>query len=979
MPSRLLLAALGFTWWGTVNLDGALDVVSVGALPSAINENGPPVPAFTISRAGDASQSLTVFYTLTGTAISGRDFARKPGWVTFTSGQTWASVEIAPLDDRAVEGPETVRLTLVPNVRSFSIVLLPDTQNYIADWFSYRTNIFRKQIDWILDNRDTHNITLVLHEGDCTENNRESEWRRFAEHFRLLDGVVPYVIAVGNHDGLNTSETQTALFNQFFRVDEFSETPTFGGVFEFERMDNSYHFLSAGGIDWLVLSLEFGPRDEVLAWANDVVSTHPNRRVIVVTHTHVYHDDTLHGSSPTHTHTPTSYGRRNNGTDVWEKFLRRHANIGFVFNGHVLGDGVGRLVGIGDHRNKVYQMLANYQTYAKGGYGWLRLVSFDLERDSVSVQTYSPYLNGYKTDPDNQFTYPNLGIFSVTNLGYYIDPSRSSSTVTIADDDVDTTPPTFARVRASGYAYEVVAEFSEPVDPATAQVPSNYAISGGVGVVDAVLLADQVSVLLTTTQPLRLEAEYTLTVNGVKDRATVPNTAPANTQATFRFSRVLLEDHFDDENLRRWTVVDEGSEAGPSIWLAPAGRLEQASNLYGPTSTNEIQRQGTFAFWSDPHALLWAHYNFSLVLNVPDDDGVGVLFRYQNSSNYYKVELDAQRNFRQLSRRVAGVETILAREPSAYTRDRDFALRVQADRDELRVWMDGTPLFGGVVRDGSLTNGTVALYSWGTEGVAFDDVLVTPINQPPLVTITSPADGASFVNETNVAIEIAASDPEDELGQVELYAGPALLASFSGPPYRFLWSNAPAGFHELLARALDLQDLSATSRVAGITVAFGPDPPFILAHPEDRAALAGDTVTFEVLAAGGEPLAYQWRAGEAPIPDATNATLALANVSPAQAHEYVALVTNASGAAISRPARLTVTPIVLNSVTYSAEGQVAFSINALPGRAYTIEASTNLTDWSPVAVVTNSTGALPFADAEAGRFGRRFYRVWPVR
>ena len=63
-------------------------------------------------------------------------------------------------------------------------------------------------------------------------------------------------------------------------------------------MDNCYHFFSAGGVDWLVFSLEFGPRNEVLAWANQVATNYPNRRVIVLTHTHIYSDNTLHGSSP---------------------------------------------------------------------------------------------------------------------------------------------------------------------------------------------------------------------------------------------------------------------------------------------------------------------------------------------------------------------------------------------------------------------------------------------------------------------------------------------------------------------------------------------------------------------------------------------------------------------------------------------------------------------------------------------------------
>ncbi len=78
--------------------------------------------------------------------------------------------------------------------------------------------------------------------------------------------------------------------------------------------------------------------------------------------------------------------------EMWDKFVRLHPNISFVFSGHILGDGKGRLVGIGDNRNKVYQMLANYQMLTNSGNGYLRLVEFDLSQQKVRGKTYSPNL-----------------------------------------------------------------------------------------------------------------------------------------------------------------------------------------------------------------------------------------------------------------------------------------------------------------------------------------------------------------------------------------------------------------------------------------------------------------------------------------------------------------------------------------------------------------------------------------------------------
>ena len=46
-----------------------------------------------------------------------------------------------------------------------------------------------------------------------------------------------------------------------------------------DRAENSWHFLEAGGRKFLVLCLEFGPREDVVRWANAVVAAHPEREV----------------------------------------------------------------------------------------------------------------------------------------------------------------------------------------------------------------------------------------------------------------------------------------------------------------------------------------------------------------------------------------------------------------------------------------------------------------------------------------------------------------------------------------------------------------------------------------------------------------------------------------------------------------------------------------------------------------------------
>ncbi|OYW10554.1 MAG: hypothetical protein B7Z53_00710 [Rhodospirillales bacterium 12-71-4] len=49
-------------------------------------------------------------------------------------------------------------------------------------------------------------------------------------------------------------------------------------------MNNYNTFTAPDGTKWLVLSMEFGPRDDVLRWAGEVLDAHLDHRVIIVSH-----------------------------------------------------------------------------------------------------------------------------------------------------------------------------------------------------------------------------------------------------------------------------------------------------------------------------------------------------------------------------------------------------------------------------------------------------------------------------------------------------------------------------------------------------------------------------------------------------------------------------------------------------------------------------------------------------------------------
>lgn len=93
------------------------------------------------------------------------------------------------------------------------------------------------------------------------------------------------------------------------------------------------------------------------------------------------------------------------------------------------------------------------------------------------------------------------------------------------------------------------------------------------------------------------------------------------------------------------------------------------------------------------------------------------------------------------------------------------------------------------------------------------------------------------------------------------------------------------------------------SPTATLTVAV---PPAIVTSPSNATVNAGSNVSFTVTASGTATLNYQWFKNSAIISGATNATLALANVTAADSASYFATVSNAVGSASSGAATLTV-------------------------------------------------------------------------
>ncbi len=104
----------------------------------------------------------------------------------------------------------------------------------------------------------------------------------------------------------------------------------------------------------------------------------------------------------------------------------------------------------------------------------------------------------------------------------------------------DTSPPTIVSVANLGGNSTVSILFSEAVEASTATQKSNFQLNNGAGVLSAVLDSDARTVVLTTT-PMTVGVSYTLTINSVRDRGSIPNTIAPNSQASFTIDFTPLD------------------------------------------------------------------------------------------------------------------------------------------------------------------------------------------------------------------------------------------------------------------------------------------------------------------------------------------------------------------------------------------------------------------------------------------------------
>jgi hypothetical protein len=109
-------------------------------------------------------------------------------------------------------------------------------------------------------------------------------------------------------------------------------------------------------------------------------------------------------------------------------------------------------------------------------------------------------------------------------------------------------------------------------------------------------------------------------------------------------------------------------------------------------------------------------------LKSQDSGTVGVMFRYFDNDNYYRLTWNSYGSVRRLEKKQNGEFYLLSEDAVPYVRNRVYLLEILAKGATLQVHVDGKRIFSDT--DSSIKSGTIGLYSWLNQGSVFDDVLV---------------------------------------------------------------------------------------------------------------------------------------------------------------------------------------------------------------------------------------------------------------
>jgi hypothetical protein len=308
---------------------------------------------------------------------------------------------------------------VVDDPNQFSAIVIPDSQVYAQD----HPAVLKRHVAWIVDHAEALDVRFVTHVGDIVNDGADpTQWDNATAAFApLVEADIPHGFSVAAHDygtwgqwpegtdsscmpdpenGLPRVDCEFTAFRERFGPEVYAGRAWYGGASPSGR--SSFQQVEAEGLDLLFLHLpEDAPEPEV-AWAEGVLADHPQALAHLTTHRLIFDyrltdimpsplDLFVAGRFNALTYAIGDQGLRfTDGTTadgIHQRLVASQPNVWGVHCGHV--DGEYRLAETNARGLPAYELLTDFQDMAGGGGGLLRVLTFDLSAETVSVSTVS--------------------------------------------------------------------------------------------------------------------------------------------------------------------------------------------------------------------------------------------------------------------------------------------------------------------------------------------------------------------------------------------------------------------------------------------------------------------------------------------------------------------------------------------------------------------------------------------------------------
>lgn len=273
------------------------------------------------------------------------------------------------------------------------IAVFGDIQCYTNQTY---IDLYQHSLDWIMSrSQEGYHFNCILHTGDITQTNDRTQYNCFYEATAPIAKVIPYISMIGDHDysweGSLITDRLSTHFNEFV---QFPLTMNkIVAWFEDGRMENIVveNTIFGSRVDLLVL--EFGPREEVVEWADAYVKAHPDHSFILMNHEY------LEKGGGRRTKSLKCSARLRNTTyttpeQLWNNLIKCNDNIRLVLCGHVRGL-YALTVDTNDYGREIPQIQHNIQSPEYRYDNWLMLWEFPAESDSAMVFIYNTRTGQY--------------------------------------------------------------------------------------------------------------------------------------------------------------------------------------------------------------------------------------------------------------------------------------------------------------------------------------------------------------------------------------------------------------------------------------------------------------------------------------------------------------------------------------------------------------------------------------------------------